>query len=202
MIKTKHKYLTSTRKYSQWVMQSAETRKRLFVDVNAGGKLMSLQIDTGATCNVLRKADVPPGVIIQRYRKPASLTLFDGSTASTLQAGVVFHGYSNTVWEDSVRPEVPSGCRWELIFAWCASCATAWVNLHKQRGVQLKLELFCGPWNDTGRLHQQVSKGFRRTSWTVPRKSSPVCRSKRAAVAHVDVEISYSHKRPPEKELE
>ena len=27
--------------------QSAETRKRHFVDVNAGGKLMSLQIDTG-----------------------------------------------------------------------------------------------------------------------------------------------------------
>ena len=64
--------------------QSAETRKRLFVDVNAGGKLMSLQIDTGATCNVLRKADVPPGVVIQGDRKPASLTLFDGSTASTL----------------------------------------------------------------------------------------------------------------------
>ena len=64
--------------------QSAETQKRLFVDVNAGGKLMSLQIDTGATCNVLRKADVPPGVVIQGDRKPASLTLFDGSTASTL----------------------------------------------------------------------------------------------------------------------
>ena len=93
--------------------------------------------------------------------------------------GVVFHGYSNTVWEDSVRPEVPSGCRWEFIFAWCASCATARVNLHKQRGLQLKPELFCGPWNDTrtGRVHQQVSKGLRRTSWTVPRKSSPVCRS-------------------------
>ena len=64
--------------------QSAETRKRLFVDVNAGGKLMSLQIDTGATCNVLRKADVPLGVGIQRDPKPASLTLFDRSTANTL----------------------------------------------------------------------------------------------------------------------
>ena len=64
--------------------QSAETRKRLFVDVNAGGKLMSLQIDTRATCSVLMRADVPPGVVIQRDRKPASLTLFDGSTASTL----------------------------------------------------------------------------------------------------------------------
>ena len=64
--------------------QSPETRKILFVDVNARGKLMSLQIDTGAICNVLMKADVPPGVVLQRDRKPASLILFDGSTASTL----------------------------------------------------------------------------------------------------------------------
>ena len=130
---------------------------------------MSLQIDTGATCNVLRKADVPPGVVIQGDRKPASLTLFDGSTASTL--GLCFMDIRTQSGKTLLRPEVPSGCRWELIFAWCASCATARVNLHKQRGLQLKPELFCGPWNDTGRLHQQVSKGLRRTSWTVPRKS-------------------------------
>ena len=73
------------------------------------------------------------------------------------------------------------------------------VSLHKQRRLQLKPELFCGPWNDTGRLHQQVSKGLQRTSWAVPKKYSPVCLSKRAAVAHVDAEISYSHKRPPGK---
>ena len=36
-------------------------KSKLLASMEVGGKLVSMQIDTGATCNVISEFDIPPG---------------------------------------------------------------------------------------------------------------------------------------------